>query len=218
MEFKSNEEMVEYLVEMGYIRSERVKEAFLKVDRKVFVPAEYKDSAYVDFPIRIGANATISAPHMVAMMTELLKVEKGNKILEIGAGSCWQACILGYLVGKEGLVITVEIDKQVYEFGKKNLEKIGMKNVRIINADGSCGYPEFAPYDRILITAACPKKIPKEIVKQLSENGRVVAPVEEKCFDQWLVVGEKINGKFKTRKICSVSFVRLIGKCGFKSY
>lgn len=212
---EENRRLVEYLVSSGYITSKKVKEAFLKVPRHLFVPKKYLDSTYIDTPLPLDKESTISAFHMVAMMTELLDVKKGQRILEVGAGSGWQACILGYLVGKKGLVVTIEINKRVYEFAKKNVKKLDFKNVKVVWGDGSLGYPKFAPYDRILVTAACPFAIPKPLIEQLKDNGRLVAPVEKEFGEQELILLKKINGKIETERIIGVAFVRLKGKYGF---
>jgi len=194
---KQNKKMVEYLASSGYITSKKVKEAFLRVPRHLFVPKKYLDSSYIDTPLPLDRDSTISAFHMVAMMTELLDVRKGQRILEVGAGSGWQACILGYLVGEKGLVVTIEINKKVYEFAKRNVKRLKFKNVKIIFGDGSLGYPEFAPYDRILVTAACPFAIPKPLIEQLKENGKLVAPIEREFGEQELVLLRKIKRRAK---------------------
>ncbi len=213
---EQNKKMVEYLASSGYITSKKVKEAFLRVPRHLFVPKKYLDSSYIDTPLPLDRESTISAFHMVAMMTELLDVKKGQKILEVGAGSGWQACILGYLVGEKGLVVTIEINKKVYEFAKRNVKRLKFKNVKIIFGDGSLGYPEFAPYDRILVTAACPFSIPKPLVEQLKENGKLVAPIEREFGEQELILLRKIKGRVEMERIIGVAFVRLKGKYGFR--
>jgi len=212
---KNNKEMIEYLKRFGYLKSKKVEKAFLACDRKNFVPEIFKEEAYEDYPLPIGKDSTISAPHMVAMMTELLEVKRGQKILEIGTGSGWQACILSRLVGKKGLIVTVEIDKEVYEFGKINLEKFCLKNVKIILGDGSLGYKELAPYDRVLVTAAVPSNIPKPFLDQLKVNGIIVLPIDY-GISQELIKAKKLkSGKIKMERVVSVAFVRLKGKYGF---
>ncbi len=213
---KENEQMVRYLKKNGYITKKRVEDAFLKCPRKLFVPEGFEYEAYNDYPLPLGRNSTISASHMVAMMTELLDPKPGEKILEIGMGSGWQACILSQLVGKNGIVVTVEIDKDVYSFGKKNIQKVKCENVIAVHGDGSLGYKKMAPYDGVLVTAAVPKKIPEELISQLKKNGRIVAPIEKSRWNQVLIYGKKINNKLSIKELANVSFVRLRGMFGFK--
>lgn len=158
----------------GVLKSPHVILAFGKVSREDFVLPEYKKRAYDDMPLPIMSGQTISQPSTVAIMTELLDVRDGNKVFEVGTGSGYQAAILSEIVGESGNVITTEIVPEVFEFGKKNLEKY--RNVEAILLDGSKGYEKGAPYDRIIITAAAPE-IPEILKKQLKVGGKLVAPV-----------------------------------------
>ncbi|NOZ81925.1 MAG: protein-L-isoaspartate(D-aspartate) O-methyltransferase [Candidatus Micrarchaeota archaeon] len=167
------ERLIAYLKRTGVLKSRRVEEALRKYPRELFV--RDREKAYIDSPLPIGYGQTISQPSTVVIMTEALCVEPGQKILEIGSGSGWQAALLSYLTGPKGKVYTVERIPELAEFARKNLEKVGANNVKVILGDGSKGLPEFAPYDRIIVTAACREK--PEFVDQLKSGGRLVAPV-----------------------------------------
>ena len=188
---KSNKELVNFLVEKGFIKSIKIAEAFSKTDRKKFVRKEHTGSAYENIPLPIASErtpdndalhasisiSTISQPSTVAAMTEALSVENGQKILEIGTGSGYQSALLSLLVGS-GRIITAEISKEVHEFGKKNLKNY--KNVEPI-LSGSLGYSKEAPYDRIIVTASA-SSLPESLIKQLKVGGIMIIPVAEKMF------------------------------------
>jgi len=203
--------MIAHLLSSGYI-DERIAEAMRKVPREFFVPEIYKRHAYADHPIPIGSGQTISAPSIVGIMTKELDVRSGMKILEVGSGSGWQCAILAVLANP-GIVYTIERIPELLENARRNVEKIGLKNIEFIYGDGSKGYPDKAPFDRIMVTAAAPK-IPNPLVEQLANGGRMVIPVGT-AFWQDLYVVEKINGRIKTRRTLPVVFVPLIGEYGF---
>ncbi len=205
----NNEELVQSLVREGYIRSEKVREAFLRVPREHFVPERYRDFAYVDEPLPIGEGQTISAPHMVAIMTEALEVENGMNILEIGTGSGYQAAILSVL-NPDGKIITIERNPYLYKFAKKNL--VPYKNVKIVLGDGTKGFPEEAPYDRILVTAGAPT-VPEPLVKQLKKDGFMIIPVGDVYSQKLLKVFA--DGSYEDLRVQCV-FVPLIGEHGWK--
>ena len=197
------------------LKSEEIEEALKKVPREYFVPKELADKAYEDFPLPIGYGQTISQPWTVVFMTEMLDVKKGQKILEVGAGSGWQAALLGYLVGPEGKVYTVETYKELVEFARKNISKVGLNNVEIIHGDGTLGLEREAPFDRIIITAATPK-IPPPLEEQLKEGGKLVAPVGN-AFTQKMVLFEKTKlGLEPVREMGYFKFVPLVGRYGFR--
>ncbi len=200
------EEMVRRLENFGYIKSRQVKKAMLKVDRKDFVPEEYKDLAYADQPLPIPGNVTISAPHMHAILLEELELNKGMKVLEIGFGSGILLAYIAEIVGKKGMVFGVEINKQAFEFGKKNLEKYGYENVKIFLKDGKKGLPEFAPYDRIVCSAAA-KRIYDEWIQQLKTNGILITPLG--THYQTLVKLKKAKKGIERKFITEVAFVPL---------
>ncbi len=196
----------------GYLKTSIVINAMSKVRREEFVTEEQKDYAYHDCPLPIGHGQTISAPHMVAIMTEALDVREEQKILEIGAGSGYQAAVLAEIV-KKGEIITVERIPEVAEFARENLKKAGYKNVDVIVGDGTLGYTEEAPYDRIIVTAGAPK-IPDALAEQLADNGRLLIPVGG-SWCQELVSLDKKSGNLERKNLGGCMFVPLIGKDGW---
>jgi len=210
--FRDNKSLVDHLRRYGYVRSDKVYRAMLLVDRREFVPEDEREYAYADEPLPIGYGQTISAPHMVAIMLELLDVDEGMNVLEIGTGSGYNAAILSVLVGGDGRVVTVERIKQLYEKAKKILSKY--KNIVCVLGDGSMGCEIYAPYDRIIVTCGAPN-IPKPLLEQLKEGGRMVIPVGGRYFQSLWVVDKK-DGKIKKRYEGEVLFVPLIGEYGYR--
>ncbi len=208
----SNEELVRYLERYGYLKREHIKRAFLEVDRKNFIPKNLESYAYIDEPLPIGYGQTISAPSIVAMMTEALDPKEGQKILEIGAGSGYQAAILSKIVGEKGKVIAVERIPELANFAKSNLKEY--KNVKVIVGDGTEGYEEESPYDRIIVTACAPE-IPKPLIEQLKEGGIMVIPIGGNVMFQKLYKVIKTKEDLKKEFLEYVAFVPLVGKFGF---
>ncbi len=171
----------------GFLNDPKVESAVREVPRHNFVPESMKNRAYDNEPISIMKNQTISQPSVVSRMTEWLDLREGQKILEIGSGSGWQSAILASLVGN-GKIFTVERHTKLANFAKENLEKSGIKNVKIIHGDGRLGLPEESPFDRIIITAAC-NKVPQKLLDQLTLDGLLIAPVGNEI--QSLVVIKK---------------------------
>lgn len=195
--------------------SEDVLTAMLRVPRHEFVPAHLQSAAYVDTPLEIGCRQTISAPHMVAIMCDLLELTEGQKVLEIGAGSGYNAAVMAELIGKSGHVYTVERHEALAEFAKANLEKTGYKNVTVLLEDGSLGYPDFALYDRISVTCTAPE-VPEPLLEQLKPGGLMVIPVGE-YIQELVLIKKDENGRIFREEKGKVVFVPLIGKYGFKS-
>ncbi len=191
--------------------SERVLNAMKSVPRHLFVPEKEKKNAYVDYPLPIGWGQTISAPHMVAIMCDLLDIRDGMKILEIGAGSGYHAAVMAKLAGG-GHIYTVERIEGLAEFARDNLKKAGISNVTVVVEDGSLGLPDHAPYDRISVAAASPD-ILDTLTGQLKVGGKLVIPVGRYFQELYLVT--KTNGLKKEAK-GGVVFVPLVGKKGFK--
>ena len=210
---KSNEEMVGYLLQYGYA-SARVADAMLKVDRKRFVPPAYLEHAYDDYPLPIGSDQTISAPSIVALMSKELDARPGMKILEVGAGSGYQAAILAMLVGEKGKVVSVERLSEIAELAKRNLADLGVGNVELAYGDGTKGWEPEAPYDGIMVTAAAPS-VPGPLIAQLKDGGRMLIPVGPSYWQE-LVLVEKIGKKVSQKNILPVMFVPLVGEYGFK--
>ena len=206
-EVKSNQ-LIEELRQHG-IR-ERVLDAMKSVPRHLFVPEREQENAYGDYPLMIGFNQTISAPHMVAIMCDLLDIRDGMKVLEIGAGSGYHAAVMAVLAGS-GHVYTVERIESLALLARQNLKKAGIENVTVIVGDGSLGLPGFAPYDRISVAAASPE-ILNTLTDQLKIGGKLIIPVGKNYQELYLVT--KTDGLKKEVK-GDVVFVPLIGKKGF---
>jgi len=194
--------------------SERVFKAILKVPRHIFVPPQYKIEAYIDTPLPIGHGQTISAPHMVAIMCDLLDLKEGEKVLEIGTGCGYHAAVVAEIVGKKGKVVTIERIPELAKTAIDNLRALGYSNVLVVIGDGSKGYETESPYDKIYVTAAAPE-IPKPLINQLKLGGKMVIPIGNSI--QWLYIVEKDEkGKISKWNWGSVRFVPLIGEYGFR--
>lgn len=205
-------QLVEQLKIECRIISKEVEKAFLEVPRENFVPESIKRYAYLDTPLEIGNGQTISAPHMVAIMVEALDIKKGQKILEVGAGSGYHAAIVSKLVGKEGHVYTIERFTTLAENAKKNLKNTGITNVTVEFGDGSLGLPKYAPYDRIYVTCAAPN-IPPPLIEQLKDKGKLMVPVGQMISTLELI--EKVGDKLITKDLGGCAFVPLVGKHGY---
>jgi len=210
MDYKAlRERMVrEQLIPRG-IKNREVLNAFHKVERHKFVPQELRGSAYADSPLPIGENQTISQPYIVALMTECLTLTGNEKILEIGTGSGYQTAILAELASE---VYTIERLENLSKNAKALFEESGYTNIRVKVGDGTLGWPEAGPFDRIIITAASPQ-IPLPLIEQLKDPGKLLIPLGEHP-SQILTLIEKNNGKLTYSQICGCLFVPLIGKYG----
>jgi protein-L-isoaspartate(D-aspartate) O-methyltransferase len=206
---EKRERLVSILKEFRGIRDREVLQAMGTVPRHEFVPAEYVDQAYdADHPLPIGYGQTISAADIVAMMTELLELERGHRVLEIGTGSGYQAAILAELTEE---VYTVEIIPELAESANERLKRLGYENIRTLHADGYYGWEEHAPYDRIIVTAA-PDHVPQPLIEQLKEGGRLVIPVGPPGWLQTLWLVTKEGGEPQFHNIMGVAFVPLTGE------
>lgn len=203
--------MVEQQIAARGITDPRVLAAMREVPRHLFVPAPYDRDAYADDPLPIGNGQTISQPYIVALMTALLQVKATDTVLEIGAGSGYQAAILSQLAKN---VITIERIDAVAALARANLAAVGAKNVMIVIGDGTIGYPAGAPYNGIIVTAATPE-IPAPLKAQLADGGRLVAPVGGR-ISQELVVLERHGDRFLEELHGDVRFVLLIGEYGWE--
>lgn len=219
--------MVERLLRLGMIRSKEVESAFLKVPREEFVWQSTKHLAYDDTPLPLGTTGqTISAPHMIAIMLEELDLKQGSKVLEIGAGSGYNAALMAEIVrpteGKStdmGYVTSVERVPELIEFARDNLARTGYSDrVSVVIGDGTLGYPERSEdmlYDRIIVTAAAPH-IPLYLRAQLKVHGIILIPVGN-TFAQTLLKATKYEqDKMKVQEVCGCMFVPLIGEDGFR--
>jgi protein-L-isoaspartate(D-aspartate) O-methyltransferase len=201
---EDREMLISTLTGEGYLRTEAVSEAFREVPREEFVLPADKGFAYSDYPLQIAHGQTISAPHMVAMMTELLKPKHKDKVLEIGAGSGYQAAIMAKLVSQ---VYTIEVEPDLAVFAHNNLAKAGISNVKVMSADGSKGYLPAAPFDKIIVTCATPE-IFQAWKEQVKIGGIIIAPVGG-FYHQELVLLRKKKDGFEQENHGGVAFVPL---------
>jgi len=192
------------------ITDRRVLAAFYKVEREKFVPSEVRNNAYQDFPLSIGEGQTISQPYMVALMTQSLELKGDEKILEIGTGSGYQTAILAELARE---VYSIERIRVLAERARKLLGKLGYSNIKILLSDGTLGWEESSPYDRILVTAGA-REIPQPLTDQLEEEGVMVIPVGN-SYSQDLEVVRKRKNRIKIATVEKCVFVPLIGKYGW---
>jgi protein-L-isoaspartate(D-aspartate) O-methyltransferase len=198
-------EMVERQIQGRGVKDARVLAAMRKVPRERFVPAELASRAHDDTPLPIGRGQTISQPFIVAYMTETLGVEPQHKVLEVGTGSGYQAAVLGELARE---VYTIEIVPELARRASRTLQELGYRNVHVREGDGYAGWPEHAPFDRIMVTAA-PEEIPRPLIEQLGPRGRLVIPVGEQGRTQWMTVVEKTAQGVVQRRTIPVQFVPL---------
>jgi len=209
----TKEELIQELIDGGYLKNNSLKSAFLNVDRKDFVLDEYQDVAYENIPLPIGYEQTISQPLTVAFMLELLEPKVGEKILEVGAGSGWQTALLAYLVkdqnGGSGKVIAIERIPELKNLAFKNISKYKDLSSLIIllGGDGSLGFEPEAPFDKI-IAGASADEVPEALKNQLKIGGRIVMPIKNS-----IVILDKLsNNEFKKREFFGFSFVPLISE------
>ena len=205
------ESMVTNQIEMRGVRDPRVLDAMRAVPRHHFVPAFQAASAYHDAPLPIGQGQTISQPYIVALMTEMLELEGDERVLEVGTGSGYQAAILARLAAE---VISVERFAALAQEARERLADLGVDNVQVVVGDGSLGWPEAAPYDAIVVTAASPE-VPPPLEEQLAEGGRLVVPIGQR-WTQSLVRVRRKGGRLKRETTISVAFVPLIGAHGWQ--
>lgn len=206
VEYRARREAMvrEQLVARG-IQDPHVLAAMAGVPRELFVPPDQVPFAYEDRPLPIGHGQTISQPYVVALMTELLAPGKRDRVLEVGTGSGYQAAVLGRLAGK---VYSLEIVPELARTAALVLRTKGFRNVHVREGDGYKGWAAYAPYDRILLTAA-PPEIPAALLAQLRPGGRLVAPVGEET-QRLVVVDKSLDGKTQTRSVIPVRFVPMV--------
>jgi protein-L-isoaspartate(D-aspartate) O-methyltransferase len=208
---QSRMRMVEYQIAGRGVQDQRVLDAMREIPRHLFIPQEYRESAYQDRPLPIGKGQTISQPYIVAVMTELLGIRPGDSVLEVGTGSGYQAAILARLAG---VVVTIERLPEIAETAGNILRSLAISNVKIIVGDGTEGYVPDAPYNGIIVTAATPD-IPSPLVEQLADGGRLVAPVGSRDLQQLIRLTR--NGDQITRESYGgVVFVPLLGRYGWR--
>ena len=216
------EKRIDSLVREGILRSQTVIKAMRALPRSNFLPENMQPYAAEDTPLPIGFGQTASAPHMVSIMNEALQLEVGHNVLEVGAGSGWHAATIAEIIAPHeaprtnwGHVYTVEIVQSLADFARKTIMKAGYGDrVTIVSGDGSMGYVEKAPYDRVLVTAAAPS-VPEPLLEQLKPSGIMLIPVGSASLFQNLVkITKGSNGKIKEENLGGVAFVPLTGRYG----
>lgn len=196
--------LVDHLVDLGVLKTPRLISAFRAVDRKDFVPEQHASEAYADHPLPIGGRQTISQPYTVAFMLELLAPTEGNRVLDVGSGSGYTTALLSAAVGEHGSVCGVEIKKELVEMGTENIKKYRFPHTAIVSGGGTIGFPEKAPYDRILVSAAA-ETVPQELIHQLAGGGTMVIPVGSGIER----VAKEESGAVQTRRWDGFAFVPL---------
>ncbi len=203
---QARQNMVEYQIKGRGIKDKNVLGAMLKVPRHLFVPEEMRDLAYRDEPLPIGHGQTISQPYIVGYMTEALKLQPGDRVLEIGTGSGYQTAILAEIVSK---VYTIELIPELSLRAQETLKSLGYKNIEFLTGDGSKGWPEKAPFEAILVSAA-PAEVPPALIEQLKIDGRLIIPVG--TDSQELVLIKRTKKGWEKTRLIGVRFVPLIIK------
>lgn len=208
--------MVERLYESGYIKTEKVKDAMMSVPREEFMPTSNRPYAYIDRPLPIGEGQTISAPHMVAMICEILELKEGMKVLEIGTGFGYNAAVVAQIISKKGHLYSIERIESLAKTANENLKRTNMgENITIVIGDGTKGYPQEAPYDRIYGTASAPS-VPEPLKEQLKIGGIMLVPVGDKNYFQELVYIKRTSeNDYERKHIGGVAFVPMIGEHGW---
>lgn len=191
--------------------NQELQEFFLSLDRAYFIDNEFKEHAYLDRPLPIGYEQTISQPSLVLEMTELLALDKSCRVLEIGTGSGYQTALLAQF---SGLVYSVERVKELGEKARKKLEQLGYTNIYYKIGDGSEGWLKHAPYDRIIVTAAA-SKMPQELIEQLGAGGRMVIPLGPRGEQELVLITRDEQGRIHTEAVGKVAFVEMKGKYGW---
>jgi len=200
---KTREEMVKVQIENRGIKNQPTLDAMKRVSRHKFVPSNNIDKAYNDGPLPIGYGQTISQPYIVAYMTAVIDPKPGQKVLEIGTGSGYQAAVLAEIVDS---VFTIEIITELSNSSQKILEELGYKNVFCKNADGYYGWEQYAPFDAIVVTAAA-EHIPPPLIKQLKDGGKMIIPVGSPFLNQTLILVERNGEEITTTSLLPVRFV-----------
>jgi len=200
--------MVRLQLEGRDISDRRVLEVMGDVPRHLFVPPAYRSQAYEDYPLPIEEGQTISQPYIVALMTQVLKLKGGERVLEVGTGSGYQAAVLARLAGR---VFTVEYHDVLAKTAAERLKRLGYLNVEVRAGDGFFGWPEKAPFDAAMVTCAA-TRIPPLLVDQLAEGGRLVLPVENGLEGQILTLVTKVKGRPRVEPLTAVRFVPMLGE------
>jgi protein-L-isoaspartate(D-aspartate) O-methyltransferase len=213
---REREAKIGELERRGLLRSERLRRAMLTVRREDFIPSGFRDHAYEEIPLPLpGERATISCPHSYPLFYEPLGLDEGHRFLEVGVGSGYGTSLAREVVGREGLVVGIDIDATTLAFARENLGRAGSTDVVLIHGDGGLGDPEHAPYDRICVTAACPDVL-RLLIEQLTVHGRLIAPVIEGTRQRLTLVGKRVDGA-RRKSLADVLYVSLQGRYGVGS-
>ncbi len=213
---KDLEKEVDYLIDHELrpsgITDERVLEVMRKVRREKFIPDSLRNRAYGNYPLPIGENQTISQPYIVALMTQALELKPTDKVLEIGTGSGYQAAILAKL---SSIVYTIERLEILSNRARTNLYSQGYNNVYLIVGDGTLGLPEYAPFEKIIVTAAAPR-VSDSLYEQLAPGGKMVIPVGSRFVQDLQLIEKALNGRKYRKSLGGCRFVPLVGKEGWR--
>ncbi|MFV2041304.1 MAG: protein-L-isoaspartate(D-aspartate) O-methyltransferase [Candidatus Hydrothermarchaeales archaeon] len=204
--------LVDRLISLGYLKTPAVISAMRSVKREFFLPHDFERYAYEDSPLPIGGEQTISAPHMVAIMCEAAELSRGQRVLEIGAGSGYHACVTAHVT--KSMVYSIERLTELARSARANLNRAGCRDVRVIEGDGTEGYEKEAPYDRIIVTAAAPS-VPPRLIDQLTPGGKLLIPVGSRYSQELLRITKEAEG-VRRESLGGCVFVPLIGKHGWK--
>jgi len=205
---QKRQQMIEQDIRGRGVRDPVVLRVMGAVPRHLFVHASLRSQAYADHPLPIGEGQTISQPYVVALMTEALQLKPGDRVLEIGTGSGYQAAVLAGIVQE---VYTIEIRKTLADMAEKTLAEQGCRNVKVKFGDGYFGWEEHAPFDAIIITAAA-NHIPPPLIKQLREGGRLIVPLGSTVYYQMLTLATKRKGELEVEQLSPVAFVPMVGE------
>lgn len=198
--------LIHKLISEGYLKTDSIIDAFDRVNRADFLPPDLETEAEANVPLPIGHGQTISQPLTVAFMLEKLQPEKGDKILDVGAGSGWQTALLAHIVGQKGRVYGIERIPELVEFARDNLKKYSFKNIELVEGDGTKGLKKKAPFDKIIVAASA-KEIPEALKEQLKINGKLLIPMADNTLR---LLTKKGKNKFKEEIFHSFVFVPLI--------
>jgi len=203
------QELIQNLVDDGYLHTHKIIKAFEKIKRDDFLLPEHAEHAHENRALPIDYGQTNSQPLTVAIMLEELQPRDGDKILDVGSGSGWQTALLAELVGGHGQVVAIERIPDLCRFGENNVSKYNFKNVKFICDDATHGYKKEAPYDKIIVAAAAEQGIPEEYLKQLKIGGRLVIPVGQHEQDM-VIIEKKSEDDFSEKRIPGFQFVPLV--------
>jgi len=202
--FQSNQQFVDYLIDFDVLRTPLIIKAFEKIDRADFVPPDFYEERYGDYPLSIGYGQTISQPTTVAFMLELLQPKQEEKILDVGSGSGWTTALLAHITGEKGKALGIELVPELVEFGSENLKKYNLPWALIMQTENRLGLPKEAPFDKILVSAAA-EELPNGLVGQLKTGGRMVIPVKNSVWQ----IDKIAEGKTQKKEFPGFVFVPL---------